>query len=64
MVGEERYKETVDAWVENERDRIFDEGDLEGDDGPEVIPPDPTDAFDAEELPVMRTVIGPSARRG
>lgn len=50
-IGEERYEETLDAWVENKRDRLLDEGDLEGDDEPQVSLPDPNDAFDTEELP-------------
>ncbi len=50
-VSEERYKETLDTWAENELDRLLGEGDLEDDNEPEVTPPGPDDAFDAEELP-------------
>jgi hypothetical protein len=50
-VSEERYKETVDAWVESEIDRLLGEGDLEDDDEPEVAPAGPDDAFYADSLP-------------
>lgn len=51
MVSEERYEETVEAWLEGERDRLMGEGDLEAGDEPRVSTPDPDDAFGAEELP-------------
>ncbi len=51
MVSEERYKETVGAWVESERDRLLGEGDLEDEEEPKVAPPGPHVAFEAEELP-------------
>ena len=49
MVSEERYEETVDAWVQSQIDRLLSEGELE-DDEPEVLPPGPDDAFDPEEI--------------
>ncbi len=49
-VGEERYKEAVDAWVESQTDRLLDEGDLEDDDEPKVPRPGADEAFDAEEI--------------
>ncbi len=49
-VSGERYEETVAAWVKGQSERLRDDGDLE-DDEPEVTPPGPHDAFDAEELP-------------
>ncbi len=49
-VSEERYKEAVDAWAANQLDCLTDEGGAE-DNEPGVTPPDPDDAFDAEELP-------------
>jgi hypothetical protein len=49
-IGEERYQETVERWVESERDRLLEEGGLDNDDDPEIAPPNPDDPFDVEEL--------------
>jgi hypothetical protein len=49
-VSDERYRETVDKWVESEHDRLLYEGDLEDNDEPKVPRPDADDAFDAEEI--------------
>ncbi len=49
-VSQERYEETVDAWVESQIDRSLSEGDPEDGDKPDAIPPGPDDAFDAEEI--------------
>lgn len=48
-VGEERYEETVDRWIESERDRLIAQDELKDED-PEVTPPGPDDPFDAEEI--------------
>jgi hypothetical protein len=50
-VSEERYKETIERWVENELDRLLYEGDLEENDEPEIAPPSPEDTLDAASLP-------------
>ena len=49
-VDEERYEETVNAWVESEVDRLEAEGETESGAGLEVSPPNPEDPFDAEEI--------------
>ncbi len=48
MVTEQRYRETVEAWMETEHDRLSDEA--EDDEEPEVAAPEPDDTFDAEEI--------------
>jgi hypothetical protein len=46
-VGEKDYKDIVEMWVESELERL----EYEDDEEPEVAPPSPDDAFDADSLP-------------
>ncbi|MBX6763669.1 MAG: hypothetical protein K6T51_02450 [Rubrobacteraceae bacterium] len=50
MVSAERYEETVDKWIESKIDNIMSENDLEDEEGIEVDPPKPDDAFDPDEI--------------